>query len=105
MEANLERPRNHPEHIPMGFTVQGIQITCPKFVLLRNLGGLGGFNQIFHYVFRPFFDCRADHVLYYPQAALWVVGFGSLVSEFADGDTRGLFLLPLWLLVHVMLSL
>ena len=34
-------------------------------------------------------------MLYYPQAALWVVGFGSLVSEFADGDTRGLFIAAL----------
>ena len=91
MEANLERPRNHPEHIPMGFTVQGVQITYPKFVLFRNLGGLGGFNQIFHYVFRPFFDCWAAHVLYYPQAALWVVGFGSLVSGCGRFDARGLF--------------
>lgn len=31
-------------------------------------------------------------MLYYPQAALLGGGFGSLVSEFADGDTRELFL-------------
>nr|DAM03714.1 MAG TPA: hypothetical protein [Caudoviricetes sp.] len=43
-------------------------------------------------------------MLYYPQAALWVVGLAPLCQSLQT-VAQGGFLLPLWLLSHAMFSL
>lgn len=43
-------------------------------------------------------------MLYYPQATLWVVGFGSLVSGFGRRDARGPFTFDLVLQDHIVLT-